>query len=41
MLSSGNKPGENVWMQWQDPNPMNVTGIACMTGWGATGKWKF
>lgn len=41
MISNGSVPGENVWMQWQDPNPLDVTGIACMTGFGSTGKWKF
>lgn len=41
MVSNGSVPGENVWMQWRDPNPLDVTDIACMTGFRSTGKWKF
>ena len=37
--STGNKPGENVFLTWTDPNPMAVTKFAIMTGWGSRGEW--
>ncbi len=37
----GDVPGENVLMQWTDPNPLKVNYIAVMTGWGSIGYWEF
>ena len=39
-LGKGNIIGQNVVMQWQDPNPIIPNSIGFMTGWGATGDWN-
>lgn len=36
----GHVVGEEIVMQWQDPNPHTATKIGLMTGWGATGVWN-
>jgi hypothetical protein len=39
MVSTGTTPGENVFMEYQDPNPITVHWVGVMTGWGAEGNW--
>jgi hypothetical protein len=39
-LGTGSAVGENILMQWQDPNPHTVSYVGVMTGWGATGQWN-
>jgi len=40
-LSHGNKPGEDVWMEWEDPEPLDVIEFAVM-GWDhIRGQWLF
>ena len=41
MVSKGDKPGENVFIEWKDPDPFKVFQIACMTGNGSKSKWNF
>ena len=39
-LGKGNIIGQNVVMQWQDPNPIIPNSIGFMTGWGTSGDWN-
>jgi len=32
---------ENLLMSWKDPKPLQIASVGCMTGWGATGYWKW
>lgn len=32
---------DNLFMEWKDPNPLEIVAIGCMTGWGAEGKWRW
>ena len=41
MVSNGDKPEENIFMEWKDFSKKDVFSIACMTGWGSNGQWKF
>jgi hypothetical protein len=41
VVSMGDTHGENVLMQWEDPEPISVNYIAVMTGWGTGGEWEF
>ena len=39
-LGKGKLVGQNVLMQWQDPNPHVASYVGVMTGWGASGRWS-
>lgn len=41
VVSLGETPCENVFMEWKDPEPFEVNFIAVMTGWGSEGNWLF
>eukprot|EP00497_Spongosphaera_streptacantha_P005460 TRINITY_DN645_c0_g1_i4.p1 TRINITY_DN645_c0_g1~~TRINITY_DN645_c0_g1_i4.p1 ORF type:complete len:449 (+),score=100.32 TRINITY_DN645_c0_g1_i4:40-1386(+) len=32
---------DNLLMSWQDPEPLQIASVGCMTGWGADGYWKW
>ena len=36
----GDTHGENVFMEWKDPDPIRVNYVGVMTGWGAEGDWE-
>ena len=40
-LGRGDIVGENLIIEWQDPNPHVATRVGLMTGWGATGIVNF
>ena len=40
-LGHGLATGVDSIIQWQDPNPYIIKGVAISTGYGATGKWDF
>ena len=39
-LGRGNIVGKDVILKWQDLQPLDVTSVGLMTGWGAHGKWR-
>ena len=39
MPARGTTFGKDIFLQWQDPNPLDVKDFAIMTGWGANGNW--
>jgi len=39
-VGKGITVGQNIMMQWKDPNPHTATYVGFMTGWGATGDWR-
>lgn len=39
-LGTGTVVGENVVMQWQDPDPHTAVYVGIMTGWGGEGVWN-
>jgi hypothetical protein len=40
VVSMGETHGENVLMQWTDPDPLKVNYVSVMT-WGTEGDWEF
>lgn len=38
-VGTGDVFGKSVIMSWQDPNPLVITNVGVMTGWGSTGSW--
>ena len=39
-LGQGHVLGQNILLEWQDPNPIVPIVVRFMTGWGATGLWN-
>ena len=39
-LGRGKVVGNNVILEWQDPQPLDVESVGLMTGWGTCGKWR-
>ncbi len=39
-VSWGSVPGEDVFMQWTDPNPIAVRYFAVRSGWGTDARWR-
>ena len=39
-LGQGHVLGQNILLEWQDPNPIVPAVVRFMTGWGATGLWN-